>query len=65
MRGYACIHGNYPVWRTSMKTIVVLGGGVGGLAAAFELMDELGQDNEIILVSNQDNFEFTPANPAA
>ena len=34
-----------------MKTIVVLGGGVGGLAAAFELKDELGKDNEIILVS--------------
>ncbi len=46
-----------------MKTIVVLGGGVGGLAAAFELKDELGQDNEIILVSDQDNFEFTPSNP--
>jgi sulfide:quinone oxidoreductase len=46
-----------------MKTIVVLGGGVGGLAAAFELKDELGQDNEIVLVSDQDNFEFTPSNP--
>ena len=46
-----------------MKTIVVLGGGVGGLAAAFELKDELGEDNEIVLVSDQDNFEFTPSNP--
>ena len=46
-----------------MKTIVVLGGGVGGLAAAFELKDELGKDNEIVLVSDQDNFEFTPSNP--
>lgn len=46
-----------------MSTIVVLGGGIGGLSAAFELKDELGDTHEIVLVSDQDHFEFTPSNP--
>lgn len=46
-----------------MSTIVVLGGGVGGLSAAFELKDQLGNQHEIVLVSDQPHFEFTPSNP--
>jgi sulfide:quinone oxidoreductase len=46
-----------------MNTIVVLGGGIGGLSAAFELKDELGENHEIVLVSDQEHFEFTPSNP--
>lgn len=46
-----------------MSTIVVLGGGIGGLSAAFELKDALGDKHEIVLVSDQDVFEFTPSNP--
>jgi len=46
-----------------MSRIVVLGGGIGGLSAAFELKDELRNRHEIVLVSDQDNFEFTPSNP--
>ena len=46
-----------------MSTIVVLGGGIGGLSTAFELKDELGDSHEIILVSDQEHFEFTPSNP--
>ena len=46
-----------------MSTIVVLGGGIGGISTAFELKDELGDQHEIVLVSDQDNFEFTPSNP--
>jgi len=46
-----------------MSTIVVLGGGIGGISAAFELKDELGDAHEIVLVSDQDHFEFTPSNP--
>jgi sulfide:quinone oxidoreductase len=33
-----------------MSKIVVLGGGIGGLSAAFELKDELGKQHEIVLV---------------
>jgi len=46
-----------------MSKIVVLGGGIGGLSAAFELKDELGKQHDIVLVSDQDQFEFTPSNP--
>ncbi len=46
-----------------MKSIVVLGGGIGGLAAAFELKDELDSGCDIVLVSDQGYFEFTPSNP--
>ena len=46
-----------------MSTIVVLGGGIGGISAAFELRDELGDTHEIVLVSDQEHFEFTPSNP--
>ena len=46
-----------------MSTIVVLGGGNGGLSAAFELKDELGTAHDIVLVSDQEHFEFTPSNP--
>jgi sulfide:quinone oxidoreductase len=46
-----------------MSTIVVLGGGIGGISTAFELKDELGSAHEIVLVSDQEHFEFTPSNP--
>lgn len=46
-----------------MSSIVVLGGGIGGLSAAFELKEELGSGHEITLVSDHDVFEFTPSNP--
>jgi len=46
-----------------MSGIVVLGGGIGGLSAAFELKDALGKRHKITLVSDQPHFEFTPSNP--
>ena len=46
-----------------MTTVVVLGGGIGGVAAALELKEELGNTADIVLVSDQENFEFTPSNP--
>ena len=46
-----------------MSNIVILGGGIGGISAAFELKDALGDKHDIVLVSDQDNFEFTPSNP--
>jgi sulfide:quinone oxidoreductase len=46
-----------------MSTIVVLGGGIGGLSTAVELKDELGKAHDIVLVSDQPHFEFTPSNP--
>ena len=46
-----------------MAHIVVLGAGTGGMPAAYELRDELGQEHEITLVNERDYFQFTPSNP--
>ena len=44
-------------------TIVVLGGGLGGTIAAYELRETLGQGAEIRLVSDRAKFSFVPSNP--
>ena len=46
-----------------MATIVVLGGGIGGLTQVYELRKALGKKHEILLISDSDRFEFTPSNP--
>lgn len=46
-----------------MKSIVVMGGGIGGVAAALELRETLSSEHAVILVSDIPNFEFTPSNP--
>lgn len=46
-----------------MARIVVLGAGVGGLPAAYELRTELGRMHEITVVNPSDSFHFTPSNP--
>jgi sulfide:quinone oxidoreductase len=46
-----------------MATIVVLGGGIGGLSQAYELRKELPKTHRIVVVSDSDRFEFTPSNP--
>jgi sulfide:quinone oxidoreductase len=46
-----------------MKRLVVVGAGIGGISAAFELKDALQGEHEIVLVSDLPAFEFTPSNP--
>ncbi|MGD9783440.1 MAG: NAD(P)/FAD-dependent oxidoreductase [Hyphomicrobiaceae bacterium] len=46
-----------------MAKIVVLGGGVGGMSAAYEARDMLGRDHAVTLLSDRDYFQFTPSNP--
>ena len=46
-----------------MATVVVLGGGIGGVSQAFELKSLLGKGDKLILISDSYNFEFTPSNP--
>ncbi len=46
-----------------MAHIVVLGAGTGGMPAAYELKDELGDGHEITLINERDYFQFTPSNP--
>ncbi len=46
-----------------MATIVVLGAGVGGLPAAYELRRALGREHKITLINAAERFQFTPSNP--
>ena len=44
-------------------TIVILGAGLGGAIAAFDLRHTLGERARIVVVSKGDTFHFTPSNP--
>jgi sulfide:quinone oxidoreductase len=46
-----------------MPTIAVLGAGLGGVIAAYELRESLGRSAEIIVISKGSTFCFTPSNP--
>jgi sulfide:quinone oxidoreductase len=44
-------------------TIVIVGAGLGGAIAAYELRHVLGDRARIVMVSKGDTFHFTPSNP--
>ncbi|RZJ37863.1 MAG: NAD(P)/FAD-dependent oxidoreductase, partial [Brevundimonas sp.] len=44
-------------------TIIILGAGLGGAIAAYEIRDALGDRARIVVVSKGDTFHFTPSNP--
>jgi sulfide:quinone oxidoreductase len=46
-----------------VKNIVVMGGGIGGISAAYELKERLGDGARVRLISDLPCFEFTPSNP--
>lgn len=46
-----------------MAHVVVMGAGIGGVPAAFELRKKLGKQHMITLVGSSPFFEFTPSNP--
>ncbi|QNN47732.1 NAD(P)/FAD-dependent oxidoreductase [Thermomonas brevis] len=46
-----------------MARIVVMGAGLGGMSAAYELRETLGKGHEIVLVGKGETFDFTPSNP--
>jgi sulfide:quinone oxidoreductase len=46
-----------------MANIVVVGAGLGGMSAAYELRETLGKSHEITLVGMGESFGFTPSNP--
>ncbi|NKI34892.1 NAD(P)/FAD-dependent oxidoreductase [Wenzhouxiangella sp. XN79A] len=46
-----------------MARIVILGAGIGGVPAAYELRDRLGRDHDITVVNRDTHFQFTPSNP--
>lgn len=46
-----------------MAHIVVLGGGIGGVSAAYEVKQAVRKEDRVTLVSNKPFFQFTPSNP--
>ena len=46
-----------------MAHIVILGAGIGGLPAAYELRAKLGREHRITVISASDYFQFVPSNP--
>lgn len=46
-----------------MAHIVILGAGIGGMPAAYEMKDKLRTGDRITVVSNSPTFHFVPSNP--
>lgn len=46
-----------------MARIVVLGAGLGGMPAAYDLKKALGKEHEVTLINATSHFQFTPSNP--
>ncbi len=46
-----------------MAKVVVLGAGLGGLGAAYEMRSALGSGHRVTVVNAVDTFRFTPSNP--
>jgi len=46
-----------------MAHVVVIGAGIGGMPAAYDLKKSLGKFHEVTLIGTSENFQFTPSNP--
>ena len=46
-----------------MARIIVMGAGVGGMPAAYDLKKSLGKRHEVVLIGTSEHFQFTPSNP--
>lgn len=46
-----------------MANIIILGAGIGGMSAAYEIRDAIGKEHAITVVSDGPIFNFTPSNP--
>jgi len=48
-----------------MAHVVILGAGIGGMPAAYEMKAELGKQHEVTVINSSDHFQFVPSNPWA
>jgi sulfide:quinone oxidoreductase len=46
-----------------MAHVVVMGAGIGGMSAAYDLKKRLGRAHEVTLIGTSGRFQFTPSNP--
>ncbi|MDQ6976972.1 MAG: FAD/NAD(P)-binding oxidoreductase, partial [Ghiorsea sp.] len=49
-----------------MAHVVIIGAGIGGMPAAYEMqaaLKKVGKEHEVTVISNTDTFHFTPSNP--
>ncbi len=46
-----------------MAHIVIMGAGIGGMPAAYEMRDMLDSKHKVTVISNSENFHFVPSNP--
>ena len=46
-----------------MAHVVILGAGIGGMPAAYEMKAALGKAHDVTLINASDRFEFVPSNP--
>ncbi|MBA1146011.1 FAD-dependent oxidoreductase [Ectothiorhodospiraceae bacterium WFHF3C12] len=46
-----------------MTHIVIIGGGIGGIPAAYELREALGSAVKITVINRSEHFQFVPSNP--
>ena len=46
-----------------MAHIVIMGAGIGGMPAAYEMREKLGKEHRVTVVNATDYFQFVPSNP--
>ncbi len=46
-----------------MANIIILGAGIGGMSAAYEIREAIGKEHKITVVGDGPIFNFTPSNP--
>ena len=46
-----------------MAKIIILGAGLGGVVAAFEMRDNARKEDEVIVINDIDHYNFIPSNP--
>ena len=46
-----------------MSHTIIIGAGIGGMPAAFELKHKLGKDHRVTVVNKDSYFQFVPSNP--